>query len=94
MEFKYVTLFGFFGFIISIFSVILDEFQLISGKLRLNPKIILATAHMEVTAHAPGVAIGVSDNPVWDILFFVEAPANQEDCVIQLLFRHFGARLG
>jgi hypothetical protein len=49
---------------------------------------------VEIATHAPGIAVGIPNNPIWQIFLFVKAPADQENCVVKLLGGHFGARLG
>lgn len=62
---------------------------MVAAQLWFYTEVVLASAHVEVAAHAPGISVGIPHNPVGHLFVLVIAPAHQENCVVELLLCHF-----
>ena len=62
--------------IISFIIIALGKFDLEGSDLRFDTVVVLSSADHEITVHAPLIAVRVSNDPIWHILFFVMTPAD------------------
>ena len=60
------------------------QFWLKCDLLDLHSKVIISPLDKEVSVHAPFLSVGIPDNPVFGVSFFVLAPSYDDDRVVHV----------
>lgn len=55
------------------------QFWLEGNLFNLHSKIIISPFDKEISVHAPFLSVGIPDDPVFSVSFFVLAPSNNDD---------------